>query len=60
MHGMAGPCQARTKILALQHARQPGSENKAHGVFGGHFTEPFAVVADFSFFAVEDFVNLSR
>jgi hypothetical protein len=50
--------QPRTKILSLQHARQPVVRTKAHDVFGGHFAEPFAVVANFGFFAVENFVNL--
>src|SRR6267154_1753299 len=50
--------QARTKILALQHARQPIVRTKAHDVFGGHFAEPFAVVANFGFVAIENFVNL--
>ncbi len=50
--------QARTKIFALEHTCQPIVRTNAYDVFGGHFAEPFAVVANLGFFAIEDFENL--
>src|SRR5258708_1814420 len=50
--------QARTKILALQHAGKAIVRTEPNNVFSRHFAEPFAVVANFSFFAVEDFEDL--
>src|SRR5207245_8925831 len=46
--------QARAKILALQHARQPVMGAKPNDVFGVHFAEPFAVVANLGFVAIEN------
>src|SRR5712692_6855080 len=52
--------QARTKIFALQHAGKAIVRTEPNNVFSRHFAEPFAVVANFSFFAVEDFEDLSE
>src|SRR5947207_5848600 len=52
--------QPRMKIFALQHASHPIVRTQADNIFGGHFAEPFAVVADFRFFLVEDFVDLRK
>ena len=59
MHGNGlALVQPRMKIFALQHASQPIVGTQTDDIFGVHFAEPFAVVADFRFFLVEDFVDL--
>ena len=59
MHGNGlALVQPGMKIFALQHASQPIVGTQTDDIFGGHFAEPFAVVADFRFFLVEDFVDL--
>src|SRR3989442_1580039 len=50
--------QPRTKIFALQHARETVASAKADYFIAGKLVEPFAVVANFGFFFVEDFENL--
>ena len=50
--------EARAEVFAFEHAREAIVAAEAHDVIARHFAEPFAVVADFGFFAVEDFVDL--
>ena len=50
--------EARAEILALEHARQTIVAAEPHHVVARHLAEPFAVVADFGFFAVENLVDL--
>src|SRR6266436_319607 len=52
--------KARTKIFALEHPGETVTSAKADYFIAGEFVEPFAVVADLSFFFVEDFVNLGE
>ena len=50
--------EARAKIFAFEHAGEAIVGAEADNVDRVHFVEPFAVVADFGFFAVEDFEDL--
>ena len=50
--------QARTKILALQHARQAVLPAEPNHLRTGKLAEPLAVVANFGFLAVEDLEHL--
>src|SRR5215475_2209152 len=50
--------EARTKILALEHAREAVMSAELYDFSARKFVEPFAVVADFGFFFVEDLENL--
>jgi len=52
--------EARTEILAFEHAGEAIVRAEADDGFGGEFGEPLAVVADFGFCGIEDFENLGE
>lgn len=49
---------AVAEIFALEHLLEGDARIEAEDVLVGHFAEPFAVIADFGFFAIEDFESL--
>ena len=50
--------EARAEVFAFEHAREAVVAAEADDVVAGKFVEPFAVVADFGFLAVENFEDL--
>ena len=50
--------EARAKIFALQHARQPVVRTKPNHVLGVHFGKPVAVAVYLGFVAVKDLEDL--
>jgi hypothetical protein len=50
--------ETRTKILALEHPRQPVTRAELHHFLAAQFSEPFVVVTHLGFFLVEDLEHL--
>ena len=51
-------CQARAKVFVLQHPCQAVFSAQPHNIVAGELSQPFAVVANFGFSRVQNFVHL--